>query len=140
DGSSQWMDISELRQFSFDEEPQSRVKAERIRRRRSLGRFRRSIPSMPLSLAVTCFCANIVLPGFGTLISAFSLISCADGSYSGVLINILCAFLQLLTAPLIIGIVWSWHWGILFIQLARQWWTPVERRSFSIDCCPCSSC
>ncbi|KAF8364207.1 hypothetical protein PRIPAC_91130 [Pristionchus pacificus] len=140
EGTTKWMDESIVREFSFDEEPQSHVKSERIRRKRSLGRFRRAIPSMPLSLAVLCFLSNVFIPGLGTLLSSFSLISCADGAPSHVFINILCAFLQLITAPFIVGIIWSWQWGILFIQLARHWWTPIEKRAFSIDHCPCSSC
>lgn len=112
---------------------------------RSLGRFRRAIPSMPLSLAVLCFLSNVFIPGLGeipiltlslflshhnpihhhtnisfqrltsvditnsnslsgTLLSSFSLISCADGAPSHVFINILCAFLQLITAPFIVGV------------------------------------
>ncbi|GMR36549.1 hypothetical protein PMAYCL1PPCAC_06744, partial [Pristionchus mayeri] len=143
-GETKWMDESVVRDFSFDEEPQSHVKAERIRRKRYLGRFRRAIPSMPLSLAILCFLSNLIIPGLGTLLSSFSIVSCADSQEDGVLshlfINLLAALLQFITSPLLIGIIWSWQWGILFIQLATHWWTPIERRAFSIDACPCSRC
>lgn len=72
--------------------------------------FDKACPVLPLPLAVFCFVLNIV-PGAGTLAAAFLNLCFGlkkfDSACSMFVIEILTAFLQVLTAPLIIGIIWS---------------------------------
>ena len=79
-----------------------------IRERESI--FQRACPVLPLPLAVFCFVLNLV-PGAGTLAAAFLNLCCGlkkfDSVCSSFTTEILTALLQVLTAPLVIGIVWS---------------------------------
>ncbi|CAI4229205.1 unnamed protein product [Auanema sp. JU1783] len=131
--------------MDFEEEPQAKVDNERISISvvQNQGRFRRAIPCMPMPLAGFCCLCNVFVPGLGTFLSALSVLCCADRRTETKLgslgINCLAAFLQLLTAPLIVGIVWSVIWGVLFIQIARKWYiSSVDNRYSYLDCCPCS--
>uniref|UniRef100_A0A1I7XIL8 Frizzled domain-containing protein n=1 Tax=Heterorhabditis bacteriophora TaxID=37862 RepID=A0A1I7XIL8_HETBA len=77
------------------------------------------------------------------MFSAFSVLCCADSSCESRLTsfgtNLLAAFLQLITCPLVIGFIWSIIWGVLFIQIARKWFiSSIDNRYSSVDCCPCA--
>lgn len=89
------------------------------------GPLHRAIPSMPLPLAVIACILNIILPGTGTLLSAFSVFCCGTTTrisrpVVACLLNILSALLQLATFLLIVGWVWSITWGMAFVQLASS--------------------
>jgi hypothetical protein len=89
----------------------------------SHGPLHRAIPVMHLGLAIFCCVLNILLPGSGTLVAAFSLL---HGSTTTRLrskarafgLNVLVAVLQLGTFVMIVGWIWSILWGMTFIQLA----------------------
>ncbi|CAF3623341.1 unnamed protein product [Rotaria socialis] len=86
------------------------------------GMFRQAVPQMPLALACFCFVLNLILPGTGTLITAFAVFCCGKHGYEknivACLYNLLAAILQSATIFLLVGWIWSVRWGILFIQLA----------------------
>ena len=62
----------------------------------------------------------------GTLISAFSVFCCGKHDYEknivACLYNLLAAILQIATFFLLVGWIWSFRWGILFLQLSGEWW------------------
>ena len=72
--------------------------------------FQKACPVLPLPLAVLCFVLNLI-PGAGTLAAAFLNLCFGlkkfDSPCSAFVTQILTAFLQVLTAPLVIGIIWS---------------------------------
>lgn len=89
------------------------------------GPLHRAIPSMPLPLAIIACILNIILPGTGTLLSAFSVFCCGTTTrisrpVVACLLNVLSALLQLATFLLIVGWVWSITWGMAFVQLAYE--------------------
>ncbi|KAK6736762.1 hypothetical protein RB195_019451 [Necator americanus] len=118
--------------MDFEEEPQAKTDTERISISvvQQQGRFRRAIPCMPLALAGICCFFNVFVPGLGTSISAFSVWCCSDPrcetKLNSFCTNLLAAFLQLITCPIIVGFIWSIIWGVLFIQIAQEQET--ERR------------
>ncbi|XP_076463529.1 protein stum homolog isoform X2 [Babylonia areolata] len=86
------------------------------------GALYNSIPCMPLPVAILCCIFNIVVPGLGTFISAWtSLCGCKTrlGHPAKAFgLNLLAAFLQMVTFVLIVGWVWSIIWGMNFVQIA----------------------
>ncbi|CAF1179888.1 unnamed protein product [Adineta ricciae] len=88
------------------------------------GMFRRAVPQMPRVLAFICFALNLVLPGTGTLVSAFAVFCCGKHDYEKNIVaffyNILAAILQISTIFLLVGWIWSIRWGILFVQLSSN--------------------
>ncbi|XGW10517.1 hypothetical protein V3C99_012202, partial [Haemonchus contortus] len=112
--------------MDFEEEPQAKTDPEKISITviQHQGYFRRAIPCMPLALAGLCCFLNVFIPGLGTSISAFSIWCCSDprseSRWNSFGTNLLAAFLQLLTCPIIVGFVWSVIWGVLFIQIAQE--------------------
>lgn len=105
------------------------------------GPLHRAIPSMPLPLAIIACILNIILPGTGTLLSAFSVFCCGTTTrinrpVVACLLNILSALLQLATFLLIVGWVWSITWGMAFVQLAyeqRGYEMSIKLRGVPID-------
>jgi hypothetical protein len=112
-------------------------------KRKPDGFFRKAIPIMPKPLAILCCLFNIFIPGFGkffplkfflrilifhmntgTLISAFSVFCCAKHGYNSniksLLVNLLAFFLQLITAIVIFGWIWSIKYGLLFVNLSSK--------------------
>ena len=89
------------------------------------GCFRRAIPTMPKPMAIICCVMNILLPGTGTLVAAFSVICCdTKHGYSNnifaFLMN-LCAFiLQFCSCIIIFGWIWSIKYGLLFVRLTSK--------------------
>uniref|UniRef100_A0AC35U6D4 Protein stum homolog n=1 Tax=Rhabditophanes sp. KR3021 TaxID=114890 RepID=A0AC35U6D4_9BILA len=111
------------------------------------GKLRRAIPCMTMPNAVFCACCNFVIPGLGTFLASFAVLSgCNYESEQPVLwaflTNLLTAFLQLLTTPILFfGWFWSMLWGVIFVQLSRKWWiSNIHDRDSVIDYCPCSRC
>jgi hypothetical protein len=88
------------------------------------GFFRRAMPTMPMPLAVVCCLLNIITPGFGTLLAAFSVFCCArhkcDTNLKAFFTNVLAFFLQLLSALVIFGWVWSIRYGLMFIHMSSK--------------------
>ncbi|CAF0718435.1 unnamed protein product [Adineta steineri] len=86
------------------------------------GMFRRAVPQMPRALACICFVLNLVLPGTGTLISAFAVFCCGKHDYEKAIVaffyNLLAAIFQSATIFILVGWIWSIRWGILFVQLS----------------------
>jgi len=107
------------------------------------GMFRRAVPQMPRVLAFICFVLNLVLPGTGTLISAFAVFCCGKHDYEknivAFLYNLLAGILQSATIFLLVGWIWSIRWGILFVQLSGNKNTTTQptpfyvRRQSSVD-------
>lgn len=86
--------------------------------------FRASVPCMPSPLAVVCAILNIIIPGSGTFVSAFSVFCCGFAerqACSAFGWNLLAAALQLLTVFLLVGWIWSIHWGIMFVTLSSEY-------------------
>uniref|UniRef100_A0A0N5B7L6 Uncharacterized protein n=1 Tax=Strongyloides papillosus TaxID=174720 RepID=A0A0N5B7L6_STREA len=110
------------------------------------GVLRKAIPCMTMPNAIFCCITNFLIPGLGTFLSAFAIPTGSNyesdqSIFWAFMTNILTAFLQLLTAPLLFGIIWSMIWGITFIQLSRKWWiSNIHDRDSVIDYCPCSRC
>ncbi|XP_052768698.1 protein stum homolog [Mya arenaria] len=106
------------------------------------GPLYKAIPKMPVPLAVFCCILNIGLPGIGTLVSAFAVLCGAPTMLNkrvpAFFLDVLSAFLQLITFFVIVGWVWSILWGMNMITIAMNWGeerkTPYYcRRQSSID-------
>lgn len=85
------------------------------------GQFRKAVPTMPLPLAIFCLFLNIVLPGTGTLVSAFAVFSCPteyDTKSEAFVNNLIAALLQVLTLIILVGYIWSILWGVIFVSVA----------------------
>ena len=86
--------------------------------------FTKAVPTMPRPLAILCLILNIVLPGLGTLVSSFAVVFGASHSYDSMtrafFVNLLAFALQLGSAIIILGWVWSIKYGFLFVQLSGQ--------------------
>ncbi|XP_076442890.1 protein stum homolog [Babylonia areolata] len=82
-----------------------------------------SIPRMPLPLAVFCCLLNILLPGLGTFISAWtSLCGChtrLGSPVQAVGLGLLAALGQMVSFVVIVGWVWSILWGMNFVHIAN---------------------
>ena len=72
-------------------------------------KIRDSLPSLNPALAVLLLVVNIFLPGVGTMI-----LGCLGGGCAWQ--HIIVGVLQLITAGIIIGWIWSIWWGILLVQ------------------------
>lgn len=88
------------------------------------GYFRKAIPHLPMPLAVIFCLMNVLIPGSGTLLSVLGIIcGCKtehDSKRKSSLISLLAAFLQLITAPIIVGWIWSVLWGITFVNVSSE--------------------
>lgn len=88
------------------------------------GPMRMAIPCMPLPLAIFCCILNVFLPGIGTLISSFTVFCGArteyDTNWRAFGFNLLASILQLVTAIIVVGLIWSIMWGVIFINLAMD--------------------
>ncbi|XP_071080150.1 protein stum homolog isoform X1 [Haliotis cracherodii] len=97
-------------------------KAEIIEIAEKHGPLYNAIPCMPLPVAVMCCVLNILIPGLGTIISAFSVLCGAktriDKPIKAFGLNILSALLQMASFIIIVGWVWSIIWGMNFVQIA----------------------
>jgi len=86
------------------------------------GVFRKALPVMPLVLAIPIAILSIV-PGLGTFIAAFLSLCfphASGGKCKGFWVNIAAALLQVITAPIMVGWIWSCIWGMTMVQLARK--------------------
>ena len=75
----------------------------------------RAVPILTKPLGIICAIINVFLPGWGTMIS-----TCAGG---GVVAKtqIIIGLLQFVTAPILVGYIWSWYWAYLIVTKA---WNP----------------
>ncbi|KAF7650602.1 hypothetical protein LDENG_00123110 [Lucifuga dentata] len=94
--------------------------------REKKGPLRAAIPTMPFPLAVICLFLNTFIPGLGTFISAFSVLCGARSeliSERGVCcvfwLNVAAAFIQILTAVIMVGWIMSIFWGMDMVILAN---------------------
>ncbi|KAK5880069.1 hypothetical protein CesoFtcFv8_023135 [Champsocephalus esox] len=83
---------------------------------------------MPFPLAVICLFLNTFIPGLGTFISAFTVLCGARSelvSQRGVCcvfwLNVAAAFIQILTAVIMVGWIMSIFWGMDMVILASQY-------------------
>lgn len=86
------------------------------------GVFRKAVPLLPVPVAV-CLCVlNVLLPGIGTLLTTIAaMVGCRtehSSRWRAAGYNLLAALLQALTAPFVIGWVWSIMWGITFVNVS----------------------
>eukprot|EP00112_Aurelia_sp_Birch-Aquarium-sp1_P020047 Seg5077.5 transcript_id=Seg5077.5/GoldUCD/mRNA.D3Y31 product="Protein stum" protein_id=Seg5077.5/GoldUCD/D3Y31 len=87
-----------------------------------------AVPVLPKCVAVFCFVFNILFPGFGTAIAAFSSLMCPCEKHMSkrwsevFMLNIIAAILQLvMTMYILIGYFWGIWWGIIMIQRAPSY-------------------
>jgi hypothetical protein len=86
------------------------------------GIFRKALPILPLPIAIVLAVLSIV-PGLGTLLAAFLSLCfphALENKCKGLFINLSAALLQIITAPIIVGWIWSCIWGMTMVQLARN--------------------
>lgn len=103
--------------------PQAKApKFEIIAVRERHGMFRKAVPVMPVSVAVIFCLLNVITPGIGTLCAGFTVLcGCPtehDNRPKALFYNIIAAILQLVTAPIVIGWVWSIMWGVTFVNVS----------------------
>lgn len=130
-----------FRQLKKQKSVQISDKTEIVEIREKHGPLYKAIPRMPVSVAVLCCVLNILVPGLGTFISAFTVLCGAPTGLTKVpafFFNILSAFLQTVTFIVIVGWVWSILWGMNMVSLAMNWGEDKKipyycRRQSSID-------
>uniref|UniRef100_W5L7G6 Stum, mechanosensory transduction mediator homolog n=1 Tax=Astyanax mexicanus TaxID=7994 RepID=W5L7G6_ASTMX len=92
--------------------------------REKKGPLRAAIPYMPFPVAVICLFLNTFVPGLGTFVSAFTVLCGArtdlpDRHVCCVFwLNIAAAFIQILTAVVMVGWIMSIFWGMDMVILA----------------------
>lgn len=92
--------------------------------REKKGALRAAIPYMPFPVAVICLFLNTFVPGLGTFISAFTVLCGArtdlpDRHMCCVFwLNIAAAFIQIITAIVMVGWIMSIFWGMDMVILA----------------------
>lgn len=86
------------------------------------GYFRKAIPNMPLPIAVILCLFNVLIPGSGTIISVFAILCGCKTEHGSkrksTMISLMAAFLQLVSAPIVVGWIWSVLWGITFVNIS----------------------
>ncbi|KAI1287336.1 Protein stum -like protein [Halotydeus destructor] len=86
------------------------------------GCFRRSVPSMPMCIAVLLCVLNCILPGLGTFLASMTIpLGCKteygrDKWTRAFIICLITAIIQTATALFVLGWVWSIMWGINFVK------------------------
>ncbi|MBN3299716.1 STUM protein, partial [Amia calva] len=94
--------------------------------REKKGPLRAAIPYMPFPVAVICLFLNTFVPGLGTFVSAFTVLCGArtdlpDRHMCCVFwLNIAAAFIQILTAIVMVGWIMSIFWGMDMVILASK--------------------
>ncbi|XP_071962591.1 protein stum homolog [Antedon mediterranea] len=86
--------------------------------------FRLAVPCMPMPMAIFCCILNIIAPGLGTFVSAFTVFCCGYTETTptkAFLWNVLVAFLQILTFAVVVGWIWSIMWGMTFVTLSADY-------------------
>ncbi|XP_078492007.1 protein stum homolog [Ciona intestinalis] len=90
------------------------------------GLFHAAIPIVPSCISWLCLLFNLFTPGIGTFIMAIcALCGCKTNSVKpnkckDFALNILCGFLQLLLAIILVGWIWSIYWGINIVTIANE--------------------
>lgn len=83
-----------------------------------------AIPRMHIAGAIVLCLLNICAPGIGTFISSFTVFCGAKTKISkprnAFMLNLLAAFLQMVTFLVIVGWIWSILWGMNFVQIALK--------------------
>ncbi|XP_023218368.1 protein stum homolog [Centruroides sculpturatus] len=104
------------------DKPMSKYEIVTVRERH--GFFRKAIPLMPVSLSVFLCILNVITPGIGTLIASVTVLCGCKTEHANRAkafgYNLLAGLLQLITAPVVIGWVWSIMWGITFVNISTS--------------------
>ncbi|XP_022657554.1 keratin, type II cytoskeletal 2 epidermal-like [Varroa destructor] len=86
------------------------------------GRFRKAVPLLHPSLAIILGIFNTLLPGTGTFVAAFCVLCGCRTEYSSrgraFALNLLAALIQTLTAPFVVGWVWSIMWSVTCVNIS----------------------
>ena len=77
------------------------------------GACKKSVVELDHTLAVVCLVLNVFLPGVGTMISA-----CAGKEFNGM--ALLFGLLQLLTAFIVVGWIWSIVHGVWLLDKSKR--------------------
>ncbi|XP_016392954.1 protein stum homolog [Sinocyclocheilus rhinocerous] len=111
--------------ISFQNNQQPRAELSRAEDcKEKKGALRAAIPYMPFPVAVICLFLNTFVPGLGTFISAFTVLCGArtdlpDRHMCCVFwLNIAAAFIQIVTAIVMVGWIMSIFWGMDMVILA----------------------
>uniref|UniRef100_A0A2L2YRF6 Protein SPEC3 n=1 Tax=Parasteatoda tepidariorum TaxID=114398 RepID=A0A2L2YRF6_PARTP len=103
-------------------EPDKKANFEIVSVNERHGRFRKAVPCMPLALSIILCIINMLAPGVGTFLAALTVLCGCPTEYDdrckAFLYNVLASFLQLLTALIVVGWVWSIMWGITFVGIS----------------------
>ncbi|XP_002741047.1 protein stum homolog [Saccoglossus kowalevskii] len=82
------------------------------------------LPVMHQCWAWTCFILNTIVPGIGSILAAFIVLTCC-AKHDGIgdrcrvsCIQFWSAIGMLVTSPLIIGFIWSAWWGWMYIPIS----------------------
>ncbi|MGH0170791.1 UNVERIFIED_CONTAM: hypothetical protein FKN15_059861 [Acipenser sinensis] len=92
--------------------------------REKKGPLRAAIPYMPFPVAVICLFLNTFVPGLGTFVSAFTVLCGAQTDLPNrhvccvFWLNIAAAFIQILTAVVMVGWIMSIFWGMDMVIMA----------------------
>ncbi|XP_070572242.1 protein stum homolog [Ptychodera flava] len=92
--------------------------------KRAILKYIRILPAMHQCMAWTCFIFNCIIPGIGTWIAAFTVLTCCakhptiKDRLRIFCINFWCGLGQLVTLVLVIGYIWAIYWGWGFIMLS----------------------
>ncbi|CAK8692728.1 unnamed protein product [Clavelina lepadiformis] len=85
-----------------------------------------AIPTVPLAYAWICLFCNVFAPGTGTFLMALAALCGAKTNSKkpsrckDFLLNLVAFLLQLLTALLIVGWIWSIFWGMNVVTQANE--------------------
>ncbi|XP_043202974.1 protein stum homolog isoform X1 [Amphibalanus amphitrite] len=84
------------------------------------GCFRKSIPYMPMPVALLLCVLNVVTPSIGTFLSGLMVFCWGPSEYptrrETLCWSLLTGLLQLITLPIVVGWIWSIKWGVAFVQ------------------------
>ncbi|KAI3386857.1 hypothetical protein SNEBB_010268 [Seison nebaliae] len=85
--------------------------------------FIAALPVVPKKLSILFLLLNVFIPGTGTVGAGFACCRYrrSDKNLSkgkAISLNFLAGFLQLLLAPIIVGWIWSLHWGFRIKEIS----------------------
>ncbi|KAI0981266.1 hypothetical protein GJ496_009533 [Pomphorhynchus laevis] len=88
-------------------------------------RFSDAIPVMPIHVAAILCILNIILPGSGTLLSSVLVFGNRvkhhhKTNFVAFVYNLIAGLIQLATAIILLGWIWSIIWGLMFLRLAAK--------------------
>ncbi|XP_070572246.1 protein stum homolog [Ptychodera flava] len=114
----------EFRASQAAQQPMSPEEMKQNKARRALLGFMHMLPAMHQCMAWTCFILNCIVPGIGTIVAAFAVLTCCSKHPSikdrcrVFCINFWFGWLQLISSALIVGFIWAAWWGWLFVVMS----------------------